>query len=387
MRALLICPSCNLRRNFESLAGPQSALRLKKTLDAYPDGDVFRRMVKVWAPDVVFVSMEDAEAVRSLAQQMDAEFPTLQRVGLSEEETRETFQLALQTRMSGLMASPIDEDQFHTVLRQLEAHLSAHPAMMTGLGQIHAFVPVKGGVGASTIAANAARAFSREPGARVLLADFDMSSGLTGFAFKTEHNYSVNDAGERHHDLDEESWQRLIKRADDVDLLLSGAPLIGDGLAAAQIPPLLDYARRAYTVVAADLSDSFDERSLAVMREASNIFLVTTPELGALRLAKLKVLAMRRLDFEDKTKLLLNRAGRRMELSLSEIEETVGLPVYSTFPCEYAEVSKATRAAEASAKLRPSILQFLAKLGAAKPEKKRRFIERFAVVPARYSYR
>ena len=51
-------------------------------------------------------------------------------------------------------------------------------------------------------------------------------------------------------------------------------------------------------MVAADLSDTLDEMSLTVLRDASRIFLVTTPELPALRMTRQKVALFRRLELE-----------------------------------------------------------------------------------------
>jgi pilus assembly protein CpaE len=319
---------------------------------------------------------------------MDAEFASMQRVALSMAEDPSVFRFALHLRMAELLVPPFNEDQLQATLVRLAEHLAIHPASTGTLGKVYAFVPSKGGVGASTIAANAARAFAQAPASKVLLADFDISSGMLGFGFNAEHDYSINDAAKRNKELDEETWQRLVKKAGSVDLLLSGAPIMDEGIAAQQIPPVLDFARRTYSVIGVDLSDTFDERALVVMREANEIFLVTTPDLGALRMARLKILALRRHEWEDKTRLLLNRVTKRMELSVDEVEATVGLPVYATFPCEYADITSSTRKAEASSKLAPSIKQFVEKLGDTKITKKKRsrFIERFALVPARYGF-
>jgi MinD-like ATPase involved in chromosome partitioning or flagellar assembly len=407
MKSILICPHPEFRSNFERLVASQSNLRVTKVLDYYPDEELFRQLLKVWAPDVIFMSMENFDAVADLTQQLITEFPTLQRVGLSEFEDPSQLRLALHLRMAEMLVPPGPEDiafqlnsaefvmpaaadqHFDRMLARLSAHLAIHPPQVGNLGKIWAFMPAKGGVGASTIAANTIYSVAEKGSTKVLLADFDASSGVTGFAFNVEHGYSVSDATERNKELDEETWERLIKKVGNIDLMLSGAPVIGNALATHQISPVLDYARRAYQVVGADVPDSLDERSLAVLREANQIFLVTTPDLAALRLAKLKIMALGKLDLEDKTKLLLNRETRKMELSTKEIESTVGLPIFASFPCEYADVTKATRKAAASPKLAPSIHDFLEKLTGSKRQQKprSRFIERFAVVPARYGYR
>ncbi len=389
MRAILICPNPELRATFENIVSLHPQLKLAKSLDQYPEAGSFRRIVRLCAPDVVFVSVEDSEAAERITHQLDTEFPSLQRVALSASEDPATLRLALQLRMAELVSPPIDDYNFSRILKRLHDHLERHTTTFGDPGRIFAFMPVKGGVGASTIAANTSLAFTEMEGSSVLLADFDIYSGITGFMFKTEHDYSLTDAIKRNKELDDETWQRLIRKAGKLDLLLSGAPMIDEVLTGTQIVPILDFARRTYSMICADISDSFDERSLAVMREADKIFLVTTPDLASLRLARLKAFCMRKLEWEDKTRLIVNRVTRRMELSIEQIEETVGLPVYATFPCSYADVTRATRNGEASPKLAPYVKAFVEKvLDKKAPEPKRpRFIERFAVVPARYEFR
>jgi pilus assembly protein CpaE len=388
MRALLICPDSELRSTFEQ-AAQAHAIRLTKSLDHYPEVEDLRRLVRVWAPDFVFVSIEDVAAAESITQQLAAEFASLQRVALSKTEDASAFRFALENRMAELLVLPFDPDRFVQMLSRLKNHLNLHPSATGDMGEVYAFVPAKGGVGASTIAANATWALSRQPGANVLLADLDAYSGVTGFMFGAEHDFSIHDAANFSAEMDDDSWRSLIKRVGNVDLLLSGAPLLDAGISSNQITRILTFARRTYSAVSLDLSDTFDERSVAAMREATKILLVTTPDLASLRLARMKALALTRLELEDKTKLLVNRVSRRMELTLDEIEASVGIPVFSTFPCDYADVTKSARAAEHSVKLAPSVQEFVGKLSDGKfaPPKRARFIERFAFVPVRYGFR
>jgi pilus assembly protein CpaE len=387
MRAILICPDAELRANFESVAHLYP-LRVMKTIDRYPDEEQLRRLVRMWAPTVIFCSLEDMDQVIELTNVLDAEFGSIPRVGLSNVEEPRVLRLALQLRMMELIVPPFDEDRFARLLRRLTEHLRLNPSTHGSPGQLYAFMPAKGGVGASTIASNAARAFAEEPNSTVLLADFDLSSGMTGFLFNAQHDYSINDAVVRNKELDDESWKRLVKRVGNVDLLLSGAPRFDEGLAPEQVPPLLEYVRRSYSVVAADIAATFDERSLSVLREANRIFLVTTPDLSSLRAAKLKVMFLRKLEWEDKTRLLVNRVAKKMELTLDEIEKTVGLPVYASFPCDYADVTRSIKRAESSPKLAASIKQFVDKVSEKKAREtmRVRFIERFAM-PGRYGLR
>jgi hypothetical protein len=78
-----------------------------------------------------------------------------------------------------------------------------------------------------------------------------------------------------------------------------------------------------------------------------------------------------------------------MALSFTEIQETVGLPVFMSFPCDYADVTAAIRAGRPSPKLASSVQKFAGMLldREVQTQKPRRFIQRFGLVPLRYGYR
>jgi len=67
-----------------------------------------------------------------------------------------------------------------------------------------------------------------------------------------------------------------------------------------------------------------------------------------------------------------------MELTFAEIEKTVGLPVYASFPCDYADVTESIRAGRPARKLSASVRDFAGMLldKQTKPHKQNRFIER-----------
>jgi pilus assembly protein CpaE len=382
MRAIVICPDPELRSSFESVAAECTQLKLAKSCPSYPQEE-FRRLVRVWNPEVVFISMQSVGAAETIVEQLDLEFPTIQRVALCETEDPAILRQAMQFGMVELVAPPMDALILTRLINRVHARLALRPVSAGALGKIFAFMPAKGGVGASTIAANAALAFAQDPESRVLLADLDIYSGVMSFLFKAEHDFSIRDAVRRSKALDDDGWQNLVKKVGKLDLLLSGAPAVDCAISASQLEPVLDFARRSYSIICADIADAFDERSTVVLREATRIFLVTTPDLASLRLAKLKAACLRKLEWDDKARLVVNRVNSRMELSIPEIEKIVGLPVCATMPCDYADVTRATRDGKASPKLTPSIRAFVEKLLDKRllETKRPRFIERFAVTP------
>jgi pilus assembly protein CpaE len=390
MRGILISPDETQREQFQSAAHAcRHALVLSKVLDAYPEADALSRIIRAWAPEVIFLSMHDPEAADAVSRHITQEFTGIQQIALHTTQKPAVFRRALRLKMRELLVPPFDSVELMAMLDRVSEELDLHPVSIGSTDQFNAFLPAKSGVGTSTIAANLTWALSKLPDTTVLLVDCDLHSGVTGFLFNAEHEYSLTDASNRSKELDEDAWQRLVKKVGNIDLLLSGAPRIPDQLQHKQLSGVIEFARRNYSVINADLPDTLDDMTLTILREANRIFLTTTPELPALRLAKLKALTLRKLDLENKTTLLVNRLSKRSELSLGEIEGSVGLPVFASFGCEYTDVMQAARDARPSVKLADSFSKFAEKLVDKKVHhsKRSRFIERFALVPLRYGFR
>lgn len=389
MRAILICPHEKLRMQFEVALAEHRGLSLSKVLAEYPPSDVLRRVARAWAPQIVFIGLQESDACEEVSRQFEVEFPWIQRIGLHLSQDPSTFKLALRLRMHEAFVSPFNRDEIGDVLANTSNFLAANPSLVPPTNRLFAFVPAKPGAGASTIAANTTWAFSRMQKSQVLLADFDLSSGIAGFLFKAEHEHQITDALSRSHELDDEGWQRLVKKLGNIDLLPSGAPCIAESITGGQVHRLIEFIRRNYDISTADVSDTLDDVSLAVMRDADRIILVTSAELPAVRMAKLKTQLFQKLELADKVQMVVNRTRKGTSLSLAEIEEIVGLPVFASFPCDYADVTKSIQNGSPSQALAHSIESFAGKLLDKKPspEKRARFLERFAITPLRYTFR
>src|SRR5580700_7173072 len=194
MRAILICPSQDLKETFTTAAAQHPSVAITKILDTYPSREELRRVVCAGVPEIVFLDIEDSPAAEAVARQLEKDYPTIQRVALHRLQEPLIFRRALQLKMRELLTPPFDFMETELIFRRLLEELVAHPATVGASKHLFAFLPAKPGSGASTIAANAACAFGQIPDNRVLLADLDTSSGVIGFMFKVEHEYSLTDA-------------------------------------------------------------------------------------------------------------------------------------------------------------------------------------------------
>jgi pilus assembly protein CpaE len=197
---------------------------------------------------------------------------------------------------------------------------------------LFAFLPAKGGVGATTVAVNTCAALARLPESRVLLTDFSVGSGTIRFMLNLNNGYSLQDAVEHSIHMDEAIWSPLISRAENMDILHAGSPNPELRVQVMQVQNLLDYARRNYRTICLDLSGTIEKYSIEIMQESKRIFLICTPDAASLHLARRKYQFLRDCGVGDRIGVLLNPPlTPARSLSLLQIEEILGLPVQMTF--------------------------------------------------------
>jgi Flp pilus assembly CpaE family ATPase len=148
--------------------------------------------------------------------------------------------------------------------------------------------------------------------------------------------------------------------------------------------------RRNYSALCFDMSGNLERYSLEIMHESKRIFLVCTPEIPALHLAREKYLYLKQLDLGERVSVLLNRYPKRSLITPPQIEQLLGVPIYMTFPNDYQAVQRAVTAGrwvESNSELGRQFTSLAQTMLEAKtapaPEAKKRFIEFFSVVPGK----
>lgn len=337
--------------------------------------------MRAWAPAMVFIDITSPGSDAANAV-LSAQFPEARRIAIHPGQSPDVFRRVLHLGMCELINPPFKPAQVNPVMDRLLRDLEKNPPQARGNCRISAFMPAKAGVGASTIAAHASWAAAQNPEARVLLMDFDRFSGITAFQFNVDSDYTLQDALNNAAQLDEDSWRTLTRSVKNVDLLVSRPGELSDMDTERSVAPLIQFAQRSYTAIHVDLPDTLDAHSLAALRQADQIFIVATPELPSLRLARLKAETLRKLELEGRAHLVLNRMShRRLGLSLEDIEKAVGMQVFEMFPCDYDGVCDSLHKATPAPSLLDAAEKFLARTSDYKKPTgyKSKFLERFSV--------
>ena len=104
---------------------------------------------------------------------------------------------------------------------------------------------------------------------------------------------------------------------------------------------MIEFVRRHYQAICLDLSGILEKYSVELLHESKEIFLVCTPEVPSLHLAREKLHFLRGLELDTRVKVLLNRAQRNSLIPVSEVQKVLGVPVYMSFPNDYLGVHRA----------------------------------------------
>src|SRR6202022_74103 len=108
-------------------------------------------------------------------------------------------------------------------------------------------------------------------------------------------------------DMDEALWPQMVTTIDKLDVLHAGKLNPDFRIEATQITHLMNFMRRNYRVLCFDLSGNLEKYSLEIMHESKKIFLVCTPEIPSLHLAREKYLYLKGLGLTERVCTPLNR--------------------------------------------------------------------------------
>jgi len=174
----------------------------------------------------------------------------------------------------------------------------------------------------------------------VLLADMDLNSGLIRFLLKLNNEYTILDAVRHSTDMDETLWPQLVCGKGQLEVLITGKITTGVRLEPSNVRSLIDYARKNYKAIMVDLSGNMEKYALEVMQESRKIFLVVTPEIPSLHLAREKVAFLKDQGLQDKVAYILNRHGKSDLLQLEQIRNLLEGDIYFTFCIDYRGVGQ-----------------------------------------------
>jgi pilus assembly protein CpaE len=341
LRAIVICPDIELNAQLDTVLSEIGIVTITRVMDRYPNSLELLRFLRAHAPQAVFLSTESMARAGEVVREIEKNTPGVQVIAVGRSVDPQLLLELMRAGIREYAPYPFERATLTEALVRIREVLEAKPAYIETTENVFAFLPSKAGVGTSTVALNAAVALSRLPNSSVLLSDFDLNSGMLRFMLKLDNGYCVTDAAEHAFHMDEALWPQMVTTLDKLDVLHAGRLNPDFRIESSQISHLMGFMRRNYRVLCFDLSGNLEKYSLEIMHESKKIFLVCTPEIPSLHLAREKYLYLQQLDLHERICILLNRCQKRPLITPDQIEQLLGVPVTMTFPNDYQGVHRA----------------------------------------------
>ena len=391
LQSFVICPNPKLIAALESFCGDAAVYILRK-LEEYPTPENLARLLRIHAPNVVFISLQEPTIATELVHRIRSEAPGMPIVAVNEQCEADVLLHAVRLGVQDFM-SVSSAASARDCFERIRSRLSRESPLVGATDRLYCFLPAKPGVGTSTLAVNTALHIAQSGLERVFLGDFDIGCGVVAFLLRLQTEYSIQDATSRVLELDESLWPQIAHSRGNLDIVTSGPVRVNNTIDALNTRRLIEYLRRTYNMVIADLSGNMDHHSVELLQEAKRIFLVTAPDLAALHLARTKVQFLEHLQLADKVVVLLNRTTKAQMFSRDEIQDVVGVPVLLSFPDDPNTVFESAKTASAvnpktelARQIRTLADMLINKKAPNVAAKKQRFVDYFSIVPGRYRF-
>jgi pilus assembly protein CpaE len=237
---------------------------------------------------------------------------------------------AMRAGVNECVQEPLTPETLGQAIRRVVSGSQPEPT-----GQVFAFVGAKGGVGTTTLAVNTATMLARVGKADALLIDLHVGHGDAALLLGVEPRFSVIDALENVHRVDESFFGSVVEKTKaGIDLLASSDRMITGGIDPQRIRALIDYAATAYRYTVLDVPRS-DVTMLDALEVASTVVVVTSQELPSLRSAGRLAHMLRARYGAARVMAVVNRFDRRSEIGLADVERVIGDSVKHLIPSDY----------------------------------------------------
>jgi pilus assembly protein CpaE len=280
-------------------------------------------------PDVIVVDVRSDPRLISVIGGIKRRYPTMGVAIVVPSLDPELMLEAMRAGVSECIPEPLTQGALEAAVSRVMVQRIAPLE-----GRVFAVIGAKGGVGATTVAVNIAEGMAQTLG-DALLIDLHVSTGDAAVFLGVEPRFTVVEALENTHRLDEAFFRGLVVRTrSGLDILGSSPRIAAGALDAQQIRMLIDFAARYYRAVVLDVPRG-DPAVVDALESASVLLVVVNHELPTLRSAYRLVANLRHRYGSDRIGLLVNRSDKTSDIALEDIEKAVHTKVRHVLPSDY----------------------------------------------------
>lgn len=281
-------------------------------------------------PDLVVIDTRQQPGIPAALAALRRAHPTVGVIVVAEALDPAMMLDAMRAGVSEFLTEPLNPEDLRQAVHRIQS-LNDSAAE----GQVFAFVGGKGGVGTTTVAVNVATALARLEKNRVLFLDLHPAYGDAALFFGVEPRFSVLDALENTHRLDEAFLKGLLVRTEvGVDLLASSDRSMVVPMDGQRVRALLDFVKHRYAYVIVDVPRS-DSAVLDALESVSRIVVVANQELSTVRGTARIATTLRQRYGKDHVQVVVSRFDAASPIAQEDVERVVGGSVRHLIPSDY----------------------------------------------------
>lgn len=289
--------------------------------------------------DLVIAETDCSRADLGLIERLTAQHPDVPVILAACDPSREFLLEAMHLGVREVLALPFKPEVVKDVVSRLRQRLGAARQKQ---GKVLVFQPSKGGSGATFLASNLAYVLA-ETGKRTALIDLNMQFGDAALHVSDSNgSSSVADVAQQAQRLDGEFLaSSMIRVTPNFSVLPSPeSPDKAIGLRPEIVQRLLEVARERFDYVIVDVERALDPLSVRALDCADCIMLVLQQTLPFIRDAKRVLAVFDSLGYpRSKIRIVINRYQKGGDISLDDVEATLGQAVAHTIPNSFNAVA------------------------------------------------
>jgi pilus assembly protein CpaE len=320
-------------------------------------------MARSLRPDIVLmdINMPDIDGI-SATEAISQSVPEVQIIMMSVQGETDYLRRSMLAGAREFLVKPFSADELIASIRRVHQLkpkaapvqpeiLRPRPIESTGglatalgarEGDIVSVYSPKGGAGCSTIATNLALALQNE-NSRAALVDGDLQFGDVAVLMNLQPNRTISDIVS-HMDALEPDFLNdiMLTHPSGVKILLAPPrPDVAEMVRADDIREILKSLQMLYNYTIVDTASYLDDVVLTVLEVSDWILLVATPDIPAIKNARLLLEALDALDYLAKTRLIINMTDRKKGITEKDIVAHIKHPVFATIPRDNGTVTTA----------------------------------------------
>lgn len=295
-------------------------------------------------PDLLLLeSSEDETNDLQVLGNVTARFPSLGVIMLCPNPSPERLLEVMRVGVREALPTPPTRDALLSAINRFQQRIK-QASMPVRSGKVLAFIPCKGGSGATFLATNLAYTLAAQNNQRVALIDFNLQLGDASlFLSDSKSPASIADVARQIHRLDGAFLaSSMIQVTPNLGILVApDEPEKATEIKPEHVNPILQVAIKNYDFVILDIGRRMDAVSVQALDKADMIFPVMQQTLPFIRDAKRLIDVFRSLGYhKDKLRLVVNRYDKKSQITLDDIQNTLKCEVFKSIPNNFSVVDE-----------------------------------------------